>query len=439
MPTLKEELASYKSLSSSEKEELNQEEGYEFKTAAEVILLRRWKNSQKHLKELEKRLLSLETQMKNQNSDLDGYHTDEAEFDPQAKSNDWILKLGRKTKKRKAQSSPEVSPPKPEGTLPKKKVVSLPPIFVKKVEDIQKLTMYLKKQQMKAKISTLSTEGNFKVNCCTEEEYMELSAWLNEKNIQWHTFSNKQKRPLRVMARGLHYKTMPADILQDLTSQGLLATEAVNILNSRTKKPLNLFMLTFSELQDPKKVYNVRVIEHQTVKIEEIHRKSKKIVQCKKCQDYNHVKSFCHSETKCVRCAGNHLSIDCPEKKDTPPKCANCGGNHTANYRGCEYARGLQAARDKKANKSSNAPKSLNEPKILVSKKADGTVTYAQSVKNISPTTGNSSDPIMNFLERLEERLTDQDKKIGLIIKQQDLLGNWVRSEIVNMKSLLKK
>lgn len=108
------------------------------------------------------------------------------------------------------------------------------------------------------------------------------------------------------MARGLHYKTSPQDIISDLTAQGYEVINAVNILCNKTKKPLNLFMLTFNENRDPKTVFEIKIIDYQKVKIEELRKTTNRIVQCKNYQDFNHVQSYCQKKPKCVKCAGLH-------------------------------------------------------------------------------------------------------------------------------------
>ncbi|GBO44388.1 hypothetical protein AVEN_123042-1 [Araneus ventricosus] len=56
---------------------------------------------------------------------------------------------------------------------------------------------------------------------------------------------------------------------------------------------------------------------------------------CYRCQDYFHHSSRCTRSPRCMKCAGNHWSRDCPKPTDTPATCLHCGGNHTANYTGC--------------------------------------------------------------------------------------------------------
>ncbi|KAG5666079.1 putative Nucleic-acid-binding protein from transposon X-element, partial [Polypedilum vanderplanki] len=68
--------------------------------------------------------------------------------------------------------------------------------------------------------------------------------------------------------------------------------------------------------------------------------------QCSNCLRFGHGTANCHLAPRCIRCAGDHKSKECPliQVKDGNPltkittsklKCALCGGNHTANFSKC--------------------------------------------------------------------------------------------------------
>ena len=96
------------------------------------------------------------------------------------------------------------------------------------------------------------------------------------------------------MARGIHCQIATNDIVEELKNKGFKIISAVNILSNRSKEPLNLFMLSFQKEQDIKLVYSIKTIGYQTVKIEELRKASNRIVQCKNCQEFNHVCTYCH-------------------------------------------------------------------------------------------------------------------------------------------------
>lgn len=68
--------------------------------------------------------------------------------------------------------------------------------------------------------------------------------------------------------------------------------------------------------------------------VEEPH-KRQKVSQCKRCQNYRHIKKYCNYQSCHVKCTGLHSIEDCI-KEDLPATCVLYGGSHPANYRGCE-------------------------------------------------------------------------------------------------------
>ena len=64
------------------------------------------------------------------------------------------------------------------------------------------------------------------------------------------------------------------------------------------------------------------------------------IVQCYNCQQFGHKKDSvkCHlknsNDCVCLYCAGNHISRNCPEKKNTSKHlCSNCNKSQNASIR----------------------------------------------------------------------------------------------------------
>ena len=64
---------------------------------------------------------------------------------------------------------------------------------------------------------------------------------------------------------------------------------------------------------------------------------SPQVIQCYKCQGFNHIAKDCKKAQKCVRCAGDHKFTECPDKnKDSLKlKCSNFHGEHVASSKEC--------------------------------------------------------------------------------------------------------
>ena len=425
------------------------------KSSNKEALFQAWKKAenkslqlQKQVEDLLARVAALEAKppVPEEHSNPVVYETDEEQL---ARDTDWILKKSKKanarvSKKRKASDTPEVSPVKIEKTKTNtiKKSPVPPPIFVEHVTSINEITALLKKVGFKGKIFSLSSKTSFKINSESENEYRKVTEWLNSNKYEWHTYQNKQSRPLKVMARGIHHQTSPEEIVDELKSQGIKAISAVNMLSGKNKEPLNLFMLSFDNSQDAAAVFKIKTIGYQVVKIEELHKQSSRIVQCKNCQEFNHVRTYCHKTPKCVKCAGQNKSSDCKKPLNVPSKCANCDGPHTANYRGCVVAKELQKRRDLNNKKSPPAPLQIRP----LSQKVKPSISYSQAVagpsssvkpqptkKIITSSNGKSGNatsfqpnPVASFhsiLERIEECLRQQEEFNQMVFRSlQSLL-----------------
>lgn len=298
------------------------------------------------------------------------YCTDEDEL---AEETGWIRAHNRR-KKRKRNNTP--TPPKAKGPDPKiiqkepKKGPQPPPIVVDGVKSYDLLYEEIKTITTTDKFHTKLINGNtIKINLEDGETYRKMTQMLNEGKRSWHTFEDKQIRPIRVMAKNLHPTCKPEKIIADLKAKGFEnVIEASIKLKARGKEPLNMFMLTFSADEDIQKIYQIKSILGCKVIIQPL-RRSKLIPQCKQCQGYGHTQKYCNKEPRCVKCAGKHHTRECTKPKDVQPKCVHCGEDHPANYRGCSVAIELQNIKNRNVNAKNpklifNRQVSINNAKI---------------------------------------------------------------------------
>ncbi|KAI5699682.1 hypothetical protein M8J76_005255 [Diaphorina citri] len=99
---------------------------------------------------------------------------------------------------------------------------------------------------------------------------------------------------------------------------------------------------------------SMKYIYHTKVIIEPPKKKTG-LVQCMRCQQYGHTKNDCMRPWRCVKCASNHKTTDCPKTdRNTPATCVLCLEEHPANFKGCSvYLEILK--RKTKEHKSSSA------------------------------------------------------------------------------------
>nr|AMS38374.1 hypothetical protein [Bactrocera tryoni] len=292
--------------------------------------------------------------------------TDEEELE---KETNWLLKKkkSRESKKRKADSSPDVTlkSPIPDGTAEDKtdtKVSHRPPPIIISENFNQPLMRSLINADVK-KSYTLKLTGpsSCKINLSDSSDYRILTRKLNESKIPWYSYEDKQSRDIRVMVKDLHHSCEPESIVTDLQKQGFKVTKVLNKLQYKTKNPLNMFIVCFESTENIKKIYEIKHILNSVVKLEPI-KPSNLVPQCKSCQAFGHTRNYCCKPPRCVKCAGNHTTLSCTKPAELPPKCCNCNQNHPANYRGCEVAKQLQKIKNatEKNKEHNQQPKRLS-------------------------------------------------------------------------------
>lgn len=388
-----------------------------------------------------------------QNEDM--YCTDEEEL---ARETDWILKKKRMYKKRKAESSPEISSPTKnlQHTIPvtnrnNKKSSEPPPINMVNIKDDRKLHEIIAEITNEFKIIALNNDV-FKVNLSNIENYRKLTKKLKDDNMEWYTYESKQLRPIKVMARGLHPTCQPQSIIEDLKSKNLLIEQVINIMKKERlegstaaiKKPLPLFMLVFQNGEDINKIFSIKEILKLKVKIEPLKRGARVIPQCKRCQRFGHTRSYCGKEPRCVKCAGKHLTEECKRSKHEEPICVNCKGNHPANYRGCEIVKELQKRRGKLEQQNSNkrlSPRAaVSQTKLETASRAEINLpthtrqidatnkSYAQAIKNVKKNAGKED---LEQVQSLQQVLQDILAKL----EQQENTNRTILNRLVKLEA----
>lgn len=141
-------------------------------------------------------------------------------------------------------------------------------------------------------------------------------------------------------------ETNASETMVDVDNEPIFAEDTGYINKTKVIK-IPVHQVDFDHTDDIEKIYKIVGICSMAVKVEPIKVSSTKIIQCRRCQSYGHSWNFCGKQARCVKCAGKHLSADCPwAKRIVNPRCVNCGGwGHPASYRGCPFAKTMQKER----------------------------------------------------------------------------------------------
>lgn len=367
------------------------------------------------------------------------YETEEEEL---AKETEWIRVKHQKTKKRKTNNSQPTSPSTtiPSPTIsPKRKVAHPhpkpvnanktqvpPPIMIEKIESYEELYEMLTNEinTNKFRVKIIS-ENSAKINVDDADSFRAVIQILEKGKHTFHTYENKQIRPIRVMIKELHHTCKPDSIINDLRLQGFEAIGAVNKLSFKKKTPLNMFMVTFDNKQTIEQIYKITNILGCRVKVEAI-KGSALIPQCKKCQAFGHTRSYCSRQYRCVKCAGKHATEDCVKEESLKAKCVNCGGDHPASYRGCIVAKELQMIRNKKNKAKQTSPSNPARETAHVNrittqqastKRNDQVMSYAEVVATTSNTQKEvkAEASLANSLQLILARITSMENSVTKI------------------------
>jgi hypothetical protein len=158
----------------------------------------------------------------------------------------------------------------------------------------------------------------------------------------------------------MHFSIDPEEIKAEIAHLGHAVTNILNIKHYRTKQPLSILLnvllqianklgllkkKVFMNLQpapNNKDIFDVEFLQQCKIRFEP-PKHTRDIAQCANCQRYGHTKNFCYLKPRCVKCAGEHSTSQCPRKERSGDvRCVLCGGNHPANYEGSTVYKDLQ-------------------------------------------------------------------------------------------------
>ncbi|KAL4149757.1 hypothetical protein QTP88_003625 [Uroleucon formosanum] len=207
-----------------------------------------------------------------------------------------------------------------------------PPIFLTSSINFITLCKNLEQITKTGGFLCKSNSKSIKINLHSASSYRVVISLFNENKLEYHT--------------NLHH-TIPTDYIKDeIEKYGFMVKNVTNVLKSQSKEPLPLFFVDLNPSPNNQDIFKINYLCFTKVKFEAPHIR-RDLVQCHRCQQYGHTKSYCNHVPKCVRCGDSHTSDQCSKSKDLPTKCALCSNAHLANYRGCTVHKDLQRLRKK--------------------------------------------------------------------------------------------
>ncbi|GFV43252.1 nucleic-acid-binding protein from transposon X-element [Trichonephila clavipes] len=175
-----------------------------------------------------------------------------------------------------------------------------------------------------------------KILASTADEHREITAFLTEKNEEFHAIDPIEVRPQKGVIKGLPISTDIDAIRADLTERGFNVLKVAQLTKAKSKFKLPIFMVDLKKLPGSPDIFQLETCCFLTVKIDSFNRRPG-ATQCYNCNLFHHSSSNCHIKTRCLKCGEPHKTGDCPIKsKIENPTCINCQQKgHLANSHRC--------------------------------------------------------------------------------------------------------
>lgn len=214
----------------------------------------------------------------------------------------------------------------------------------------------------------------------TRQKVIEIA---KEMNYEYNTYTPNEEKMINVLIKGLDHIDEPKVIEEALATKGFTPHKIQKHITGYMRKngmKSNLWLIVLQPNTDTAELFKIKSIESAIVKFEFLRKPT--VIQCRRCQRFNHSASNCSLPYRCVKCTNVHEPGKCSSEakgNKFKPKCVNCQGNHTANdAANCpEFKRVIELRTNKHKDKSKpNVPKPTNKKSSMRTSQS-----YAERVK----------------------------------------------------------
>lgn len=284
----------------------------------------------------------------------------------------------------------------------------IPPITITKDFKNPKVAISNIQDMLKGKVNFKILKEGYIVTLESLDDHSSMKDFLAKQKLPFYTYTTSDKKPLRLVVKGVHHSYTPEEITDDL------ATKNVNVLSvqpmfAKGKAKMDMFIVNFEQGTNTTELTKkIKYICNQCVSW---HKFIKKDVgtQCRKCQRFGHAASNCGLEYRCVKCPHRHAPGDCPLEDDQPATCVNCNNDHPASYKKCpvylKYADKLKKSPGKPGNNQTTVK--VSNPTAHSSKNSlvRSNVSYSQALKTNAG--AGEKETNLNFLSDEINKLFD--------------------------------
>lgn len=261
---------------------------------------------------------------------------------------------------------------------------------------------------------------------------LKIIDFFKEKNIEFNTYTPNEEKMINVLIKGLDHVD-DVDVIKDaLAAKGFEPLKIVKHTTGYMRKnqiKSNLWLIVLQPNTDTNELFKIKAIDSAIIKFDFLRKP--KVIQCRRCQRFNHSASNCSLPYRCVKCTDKHEPGKCKSesKNKFKPKCVNCQGPHTANdAANCPAFKRtieLRASKQKEPTKKSDVKLKINKSSLRTSQ------TYAQQL-NANPQPNKTND---RTNVNIDQFVVNQNKMFSEFMAtmqkmQQQFITNYARKNV---------
>ncbi|KAG5674277.1 hypothetical protein PVAND_004257 [Polypedilum vanderplanki] len=214
-------------------------------------------------------------------------------------------------------------------------------VFGQSISKIQEVTNSIGSSNVQFK---LVKEG-IKVFVSTNSDFVKIQESFAKNSFHYYTHQLREEHFSKFVIHGL--PKLEIDIIKQALVSAKLNPVTIKDLNIK-KKNYDEHWVYFVSFYKKKKItlidlQDVKTINHIRISWQNFRHTRKGPTQCMNCFRYGHGTAICHLISRCIRCAGDHKSKECPliqvpdgetlsKIATTKLKCALCGAKKSAKF-----------------------------------------------------------------------------------------------------------
>lgn len=278
----------------------------------------------------------------------------------------------------------------------KPKIEKIPPIILPgQLQDYGSFIKFMRELLGHSNFHVAFNAANVKILVKTKADHMKVINKLKSDNEEYITYPHRDERVKKLVLKAAP-RMKPEDIVNELDE--IYNIQVLSVVPLKGKNPINFsYLITFPFDTNMAEIHKVEGLLNLRVKWERYVRKTE-FIQCHKCQQYGHTQTYCNMKPKCVKCAQDHITAECPHlERLENPKCANCGGAHTASFSQCpkllSYLETRHENMTRRTNQRNPPPQQTQEQKPQHQRPPAKKVTSGMSYAEIAHGKKNYNNP----------------------------------------------